>query len=162
MDAKVTWQGRMSFSGSADSGFHLPLGALPAVGGDSDGFQPMELLAIGLAGCTAMDVISILQKKRQAVSAFEVQVHAERATEHPKVFTGAVIEYIIRGRDIDPTAVLRALELSATRYCPAQAMFSQLFPINLRYSIYEDQEDGGQKLVVSGDYTPPVESGMPA
>jgi len=162
MDAKVTWQGRLSFTGSADTGFQLPLGTLPAVGGDNDGFQPMELLAVGLAGCTAMDVISILQKKRQAVSAFEVQVHAERAAEHPKVFTHAVIEYIIRGREIDPTAVLRALELSAMRYCPAQAMFSQLFPIRLRYSIYEDQGEGGQKLVVSGDYTPPVESQPPA
>ena len=67
MEAKVIWKNRMSFIGSAESGFELPLGASPEVGGDNDGFRPMELLAIGLAGCTAMDVISILQKKKQEV-----------------------------------------------------------------------------------------------
>ena len=154
MDAKVIWQNRLSFTGSADTGFQLPLGTTPEVGGDNDGFQPMELLAIGLAGCTAMDVISILQKKRQAVSAFEVQVHAGRATEHPKVFTQASIEYILSGHDIDEAAVLRSIELSNTRYCPAQAMFNKVFPIELIYSIYEDQDGGERKLVKSGTYTP--------
>ena len=64
MDAKVIWKGRMSFIGSAESGFSIPLGTSPDVGGDNDGFRPMELLSIGLAGCTAMDVISIMQKKK--------------------------------------------------------------------------------------------------
>lgn len=62
MEAKVNWQGKMTFTGSAESGFQLPLGTDPAVGGDNDGFRPMELLAVGLAACTAMDVISILSK----------------------------------------------------------------------------------------------------
>jgi putative redox protein len=154
MEAKVTWQRRLSFTGSANSGFQLPLGTTPDVGGDNDGFQPMELVAIGLAGCTAMDVISILQKKRQAVTAFEVQVHAARASEHPKVFTQATIEYVISGHGVDEAAVLRSIELSATRYCPAQAMFSKVFPIELIYSIYEDQGAGERKLVKSGSYTP--------
>ena len=154
MDAKVTWHNRLSFTGSANTGFQLPLGTTPEVGGDNDGFQPMELLAIGLAGCTAMDVISILQKKRQEISAFEVQVHAGRATEHPKVFTQATIEYILSGHDIDEAAVLRSIGLSATRYCPAQAMFNNVFPIELIYSIYEDQGAGEPKLVKSGTYTP--------
>ena len=69
----------------------------------------MELLAIGLAGCTAMDVISILSKKRQEVTDFEVQVHAGRAAEHPKVFTDAMIEYFVTGRNLDETALLRAM-----------------------------------------------------
>ena len=68
MNAKVDWKGRMSFTGSADSGFEIPLGSHPEVGGDNDGFRPMELMAVSLAGCTAMDVISILKKKRQEVS----------------------------------------------------------------------------------------------
>lgn len=124
------------------------------MGGDNDGVRPMEMLAIGLAGCTAMDVISILTKKRQDVTQFEVQVHAERAAEHPKVFIGAVIEYFVVGRGVEEEAVVRAIELSAVRYCPAQAMFSKVFPIELKYHIFEDLGDGQRSLVKSGVYTP--------
>src|SRR3990172_3357807 len=116
MDAKVTWKGRMTFMGVADSGFSVDLGTDPSIGGDNDGLRPLELVAIGLAGCTAMDVISILQKKRQDVTAFETQVHAERAEEHPKVFTSITVKYIVEGRKVDPVAVERAIELSVTKY----------------------------------------------
>jgi putative redox protein len=137
MEAKVTWNGRMTFTGSADSGFPVQLGTDPGVGGDNDGLRPMELIAIGLAGCTAMDVISILSKKRQEVVSFETLVHAERAEEHPKVFTHVTLEYLIEGRNIDPAAVERAIELSATKYCPAQAMLEKVFTIEHKYSIKE-------------------------
>jgi putative redox protein len=152
MDAKVTWQQRLTFTGSADSGFKVNLGAEAGVGGDDDGFRPMELIATGLAGCTAMDVISIMQKKRQDVTAFEVQVHTERSEEHPKVFTGAEIEYIVVGHELDEGALVRAIELSATRYCPAQAMFDKIFPITLKYHIFEEEEDQ-RRLVKSGEYS---------
>lgn len=153
MDAKVTWKQHLSFTGTADSGFSVPLGAETTVGGDEDGFRPMELIAAGLAGCTAMDVISILQKKRQQVTAFEVQIHTERAGEHPKVFTSAVIDYILTGANLDEAAVRRAIELSAERYCPAQAMFKNVFPMSLHYQIFEVQ--GGERiLTASGDYVP--------
>jgi len=135
MEAKVIWKNKMSFEGTSDSGFVVPLGTTPAVGGDDDGFRPLELLAIGLAGCTAMDVISILNKKKQDVQTFEVQVHVERAEEHPKVFTHLTIEYILSGKDIDRNAVDRAVELSATKYCPAQAMFGKIAPIDLVITI---------------------------
>ena len=148
MNAKVTWKGRMTFSGSAETGFEIPLGADPKVGGDNDGFRPMELMAISLAGCTAMDVISIIQKKRQEVTGYEVKVHADQANDYPHVFTEAVIEYHVTGHNLDEKAVLRAIELSAVRYCPAQAMLSKAFPIALKYFIYEE----GGKLVVSGEY----------
>jgi putative redox protein len=154
VEARVTWKGKLSFIGTADSGFQLPLGAEKNVGGDEDGFRPMELIATGLAGCTAMDVISILAKKRQQVTAFDVEVHAERAENHPKVFTHAVIEYIVVGRQLDEAAVLRAIELSATRYCPAQAMLGKVFPIELHYRIYEDEGDGQPALVSSGEFVP--------
>ena len=157
MEAKVNWRGKLTFTGSADSGFQVPLGTDSAVGGDNDGFRPMELLAVGLAGCTAMDVISILGKKRQEVTDFEVQVHAGRAGEHPKVFTEAVIEYFVTGRNLDESALLRAIELSATRYCPAQAMFSKLMPIELKYNLYEDRGEGQRELVKSAVYTPVVQ-----
>jgi len=155
MDAKVTWQQRLTFTGSADTGFSVPLGADAGVGGDEDGFRPMELIATGLAGCTAMDVISILQKKRQEVTAFEVQVHASRSEEHPKVFTSAEIEYFVVGRGLDEAALLRAIELSATRYCPAQAMFEKVFPITLKYQLFEE-ENGQRRLVKSGEYALPA------
>ncbi|MEW5872960.1 MAG: OsmC family protein [Chloroflexota bacterium] len=155
MQATVKWQGKLSFSASADTGFSVPLGAEPAVGGDNDGFRPMELIASGLAGCTAMDVISILSKKRQEVTDFEVQVHADRAQEHPKVFTAAVIEYFVTGRGLDESALRRAIELSATRYCPAQAMFERIMPIELKYHLYEDLGQGQRSLVTSGVYAPP-------
>ena len=138
MDAKVTWKGRMSFTGEAESGYTIPLGTDPAVGGDSDGLRPLELLAIGLAGCTAMDVISILQKKRQDVTDFEVKVHAERAAEHPKVFTHILVEYLITGREVEPAAVERAIELSETKYCPAQAMLAKACTIEHKYTLIEE------------------------
>jgi putative redox protein len=137
MDAKVVWKKRMSFEGTSDSGFTVPLGTVPAVGGDDDGFRPLELLAIGLAGCTAMDVISILRKKKQDVHDFEVLVHADRAEEHPKVFTHITIEYLVTGKDINRAAVERAVELSESRYCPAQAMFKQITPMDLKITIKE-------------------------
>lgn len=155
MDAKVTWQQGLTFTGSADTGFSVPLGADAGVGGGEDGFRPMELIATGLAGCTAMDVISILQKKRQEVTAFEVQVHTIRSDDHPKVITSAEIEYIVAGHGLDEAALLRAIELSATRYCPAQAMFEKIFPITLKYQLFEE-ENGERKLVKSGEYSPQV------
>jgi putative redox protein len=147
MNAKVIWHERMTFTGISDSGFQVPLGSDPAVGGDNDGFRPLELMAVSLAGCTAMDVISILQKKRQEVTGFEVNVNTDRAEEHPKVFTAATIEYHVTGHSVDEKAVARAIELSATRYCPAQAMFARVFPMELKYSVYEE----GGALVTSGE-----------
>ena len=152
MEANVKWHGKLTFTGSADSGFEVPLGANPAVGGDDDGFRPLELMLISLAGCTAMDVISILQKKRQVVTGFDVEVKAEQAEEHPRVFTSAVIEYHLRGRSVDEKAVVRSIELSAIRYCPAQGMLSKVFPMVLRYQIFEDDDDGGAALVASGEW----------
>ncbi len=135
MDAKVVWKDRLTFAGRADTGFELPLGASPNVGGDNDGFRPMELIALGLAGCTGMDVISILQKKRQEVTGFEVRVHAEQAPDHPHVFTHIMVEYHVVGQGVDPAAVERAIELSSTKYCPAQAMLEKSVQIEHRYTL---------------------------
>ena len=135
MDAKVTWKRRLSFNGVADTGFAVPLGAEPLVGGDNDGFRPVELFLIGLAGCTGMDVISILQKKRQEVTAFDVKVHAERAVDHPRVFTHIQIEYVVGGKNLDREMVERAVELSETKYCPAQAMLIKAVPIEHKITI---------------------------
>ena len=117
MDVVLNWKGRMSFEGSSDSGFVQKMDTDGAVGGDNGAARPMEFIALGLAGCTGMDVISILQKKKQAVTDFQVQVHAQRADKHPQVISSAVIEYLVTGKDIDETALLRAIELSAEKYC---------------------------------------------
>lgn len=159
MQVKVTWQENMAFTGTADSGFTVQLDAKNEVGGEGRGFIPMELMALSLAGCTAMDVISILCKKRQDVTDFEVQVEAPRAEEHPKVFTRATIVYLVTGHGVDEAAVLRAIELTAESYCPAQAMLGKVMPINLRYQIFED-EDGEKKLLKEGIYSP-AESMIP-
>jgi putative redox protein len=137
MHASVKLKEGMSFTGSADSGFSVNLGASPSVGGADDGLRPMELMLISLAGCTAMDVISILRKKRQDVSSFDVNVEAERATEHPKVFTDILLTYIVHGRAIDEEAVARSIELSVTKYCSAHAMLSEAVPIRHSYEIEE-------------------------
>lgn len=150
MKATVDWKGRLTFSGTADSGFDVPLGSYPEVGGDGDGFRPMELIAVGLAGCTAMDVISILQKKRQEVLDFQVIVDTERAEEHPKVFTEAVIEYHLAGKEISETAVTRSMELSAETYCPAQAMLGKVIPLHLKYFIYEGENLEDAQLIEKG------------
>jgi putative redox protein len=154
MEAKVTWKGRMSFDGTADTGFSVPLGANPSVGGDNDGFRPLELMAISLAGCTAMDVVSILRKKRQEITGFEVQTHIEQAQDHPHVFTHVVVEYFVTGKQVDEKALVRSIELSSTRYCPAQGMLEQVVPIELKYHIYQDQGDGEPILTASGVYEP--------
>ena len=91
MKSKVVWKGGMAFTGKADGDYLLPLDASEAVGGKDLGFKPLQLFAIGLAGCTGMDVISILQKKRQEVTGFEVSTEIQRSQEHPKVFTKILI-----------------------------------------------------------------------
>jgi putative redox protein len=135
MDAKVTWQNGMQFTAVADSGHAITLDADASVGGNDLGSRPMELMLLSLAGCTAMDVISILRKKRQAVTGFEVRTNAERSDTHPKVFTAVTIEYIITGYNIDPAAVERAIDLSEKAYCPAQAMLIRAVPISHTYQI---------------------------
>jgi len=154
MNATVAWRQGLSFTGKADTGFEVPLGADPEVGGANDGFRPLELMAVSLAGCTAMDVISILTKKKQDVTAFEVKVHAEQAEEFPKVFTQAVITYLVTGLAVDEAAVLRAIELTATKYCPAQAMLGKVVPMELVYEIYEDEGSGKTRLARQGKYQP--------
>jgi putative redox protein len=138
----------MAFEGAGDSGFTQRMDT-DAAGGENTAARPMEFIVLGLAGCTAMDVISIIQKKKQPVANFQVQIHAQRADEHPKVITSAVIEYLVTGRDVDESSLLRAIELSAEKYCPAQAMLSKAFPMQLIYKIFDED---GKTVVKQGEY----------
>ena len=139
MQASVVLDHGMTFLATADTGFTVQIGASPKVGGDNDGPRPLELMLMSLGSCTAMDVISILRKKRQNVSGFEVQLKAEQAADHPHVFTDIVINYVVRGQDIKPDAVARAIELSRDKYCPAWAMLKQsVKSIDHTYEIVEE------------------------
>jgi putative redox protein len=152
MKATVEWHQGLSFSGKADTGFIIPLDADTEDGGANEGCRPLELMAISLAGCTAMDVLSILKKKKQEVTSFEVKVHADQAQDFPKVFTQAVITYSITGHAVDETAVVRAIELSSTKYCPAQAMLGKVVPMELVYEIYEDHGNAKKQMMKQGKY----------
>ena len=140
MEVTVNLKQALSFTATADTGFMVDLGAAASVGGDEDGFRPMELILIGLAGCTAMDVISILRKKRQEITAFKVYAQATQAEEHPKVFTDIIVKYVVHGVNVKPQAVARSVELSVTKYCPAQAMLGESVPIRHEWEIVEAGE----------------------
>ena len=140
MEAKVIWDHKgMEFEGSAGLGGMGHLAS--ALDEGVTGFRPMELLGIGLAGCTAMDVISILLKKKQDVIDFAVFVHTRNAEEHPKVWNWVQIEYVVTGRNINPEAVERAMELSSQKYCPAQNMINKAVNIELVYRIVQASLD---------------------
>ena len=150
MKATANWKQGMTFLGSADSGHVVQMDAVVSLSGSNTGVRPMEMIAMGLAGCAAMDVISILQKKRQQVTHFDVQVDADISKDHPKVFTRAVITFVVVGKSIEEDAVLRSIELSATKYCPVHAMLEQAFPIDMHYEIYEEHENGENQLTYQG------------
>jgi len=135
MQVALNWKNGLSFKGEADSGYSLDIGAEAEIGGAEDGMHPMELVALGLAGCTGMDVISILEKKSQAVTAFQVRVTTQRTEQHPKVWTHVLIEYFVTGNSIQPAAVERAIQLSSEKYCPAQNMLKLAVKIESRYEI---------------------------
>ena len=156
MKATVTWQSNMVFVGQSASGFPIQMDSDPSYGGTNSGVRPMEMIALGLAGCTAMDVLSILQKKRQQVTHFEVKVDAPRSPEYPMVFTTAIITYIVMGKNISEEAVLRSIDLTATKYCPAQIMLEKAFPMELQYEIYEDGTNGNKQLTFQGVWHSPA------
>ncbi|MBI3761762.1 MAG: OsmC family protein [Chloroflexi bacterium] len=129
----VTWDGELSFDGVSGSGHTLRMDGR----GNVTGFSPMELMILGLAGCTGMDVIDILRKKRQDVTAFAVNVRGTQANEHPFVYTDIEVEYVVRGHGVDPKAVERAIELSQTKYCPTSAMLCRTATLRSSYRIEE-------------------------
>lgn len=130
----------MAFVAEAGSGHSVMLDAAEHGGGHDEGFRPMEMLLVGLSGCTGMDVISILRKKHQDVTAYEVRVRGERAEDHPMVFTDVTVEHIITGHNVSEDAVARAIELSETKYCGAGATISKTARLKHIYRIIESEE----------------------
>lgn len=127
---RVVWSGDgLGFDARTRSGHVVPLDATPEMGGREHGPRPMEMLLVGLAGCTGMDVLAILRKMRQQVTSYEVRVRDRRAKEHPKRFVEIVVEHVVRGPALDEAAVARAVQLSAEKYCPASAALAFGCPI---------------------------------
>ncbi len=140
-EARVVLRDGMYFEGFAGDetkdSFAIQLDAAEDVGGQGKGVRPARLILVALAGCMGMDVISILRKKRQEVSGLEVLVRANRAEEHPTVYTHIWVKFLITGNRLDPTAVDRAIELSMTKYCPAANLLKPVVPIETDYQIIE-------------------------
>ncbi len=122
MKARVKWVEDVVFLGESGSGHAVVMDGAPESGGRNLGVRPMETLLIGLGGCSAFDVVSILKKGRQQVTDCVVEIDAERAESIPKVFTRIHMTYTITGRNLGEPQVRRAVELSAEKYCSATAM----------------------------------------
>jgi putative redox protein len=125
MKARVKWVEAMSFVGESESGHSVVMDGSPDIGGRNLGVRPMEMLLLGLGGCTAIDVVLILRKSREKVTDCAIEIEAERAASDPKVFTRIRLKYRIAGRDLDRGKVERAVALSAEKYCSASAMLGR-------------------------------------
>ena len=125
----------MSFVGESGSGHSVVMDGAPEAGGRDLGIRPMEMLLLGLGGCTAFDVVSILHKSRQQISDCEVEIEAERAAEIPKVFTHIQLHFIVSGRELDRTKVAKAVSLSADKYCSASRMLEKTATITHDFEI---------------------------
>lgn len=137
LDATLQFIEEMEFSITSGSDHQVTIDAGVADGGMNRGPTPMELILMGTAGCTAMDVISILRKKRQEVTAYQVHIHGTRAPTHPMVFTAITIEHVVSGHHISGESVAHAIDLSVTKYCGAHAMLSKTATITTSYRILE-------------------------
>lgn len=134
---ELRWQGQMRFEAHTHPDQTIALDAAPEHGGQEAGSRPLDMLLVGLAGCTAMDVVSILRKKRQPVTDLIVRVSGHRADDHPRVYTDIEVTYVVEGSGVDPSAVERAIELSETKYCPAWAMLRAKARITSRYEVQQ-------------------------
>ena len=135
MKTTIKWAGGVSFEAKADSGHAVVMDGPPEFGGENKGARPMELLLMGMGGCTAFDVVHILRKSRTEITACEAQIEAERADTEPKVFTRIHIHFLISGTDLNPDKVKRAVELSAEKYCSASIMLGKTAKITHDFEI---------------------------
>ncbi|RMD69802.1 MAG: OsmC family protein [Gammaproteobacteria bacterium] len=135
MKARVKWVEAVTFMGEAGSGHALVMDGPPGEGGRNLGPRPMEMLLLGLGGCTAFDVVAILKKGRHAVEGCEVAIEAERADTPPKVFTRIHLRYTVTGTNLKEEAVERAIRLSKEKYCSASAMLAKTADITHEFTL---------------------------
>ncbi len=137
MKASIRWTGKASFEGRSESGHTLIMDGSAEIGGENRGPRPMEMLLLGMGGCTAIDVMLILGKARQDVTDCVAQIDAERAPTEPKVFTRIHVHFVVSGRQLDPKRVQQALKLSAEKYCSASIMLAKTADITHDFEIVE-------------------------
>lgn len=135
----MVWKDGMAFEGTTTTGHKIIIDASREGGGEDRGPKPIELLLTGLAGCTAMDVLSVLRKKREPLKGLEVYVEGERAGDHPMVYKHITIVYRVYG-DVADASVARAVELSNTKYCGVHAMLEKTAHIKTRYEIIPEKD----------------------
>jgi putative redox protein len=135
MKAKITWINGRAFLGESGSGHAVVMDGAPESGGRNIGVRPMEMMLLGLGGCTAFDIVHILEKSREKVTGCEVAMEAERASEDPKIFTAVKMIYTLRGHDLKPQVVERAIKLSSEKYCSASKMFEKTATIEHEWKI---------------------------
>jgi putative redox protein len=138
MKSRIKLVENMQFVGTADSGHSVVMDGPPSVGGEDSGARPSELLLTGFGGCSGMDVISILRKKKQDVTSFEMNVDGTTAENHPRYFTDIHIEYVITGRDISEDAVKRSIDLSLDKYCMVGTTIKKAANITYSYKIIQE------------------------
>ncbi len=138
MKAKITWINGRSFLGEAGSGHAVVMDGAPESGGRNIGFRPMEMMLLGLGGCTAFDVVMILEKSREKITGCEVELEAERASEDPKVFTAVKLVYTLKGQNLNPASVERAIKLSSEKYCSASKMFEKTAKLEHEWKIVSE------------------------
>ncbi len=138
MDAKIIWQHNVQFEGQTQSGHSITMDGAQEMGGNNAGARPMELLLIGMGGCTAFDVVTILKKARSNLQELTITITAERADEIPKVFTNINLHFIAKGENIKEEVLKRAINLSAEKYCSASIMLGQMAKITHSYEIITD------------------------
>ncbi len=135
MKCRIKWLDYMTFVGESGSGHSVVMDGAAEAGGRNLGIRPMEMLLLGLGGCTAFDVVSILKKSRQDLVDCEIEIEAERAAEVPKVFTRIHLHFVVSGKDLDDARVRKAVELSADKYCSASRMLEKTAAITHDYEI---------------------------
>jgi putative redox protein len=137
MRARVKWVENVCFVGESESGHALIMDGAPESGGRNLGMRPMELLLIGMGGCTQFDVVTILKKARQQVTDCVAEITAQRADEVPKVFTRIHVHFVVTGQGLNPVQVERAIKLSAEKYCSASLMLGKTAEITHDFEIVE-------------------------
>ena len=139
MKARIKWVEKVTFLAESGSGHAVVLDGAPEAGGRNLGVRPMEMLLMGLGGCSAFDVVLILRKGREEVSDCVVELEAERAETDPKVFTRIHMHYKVAGRGLAPAKVERAIKLSAEKYCSASAIMAKTAVITHDWEVIEEK-----------------------
>ena len=137
MNISVKWIDGMLMVGKSDSGHAIVMDGPPEIGGENLGVRPMEMLLLGMAGCTMIDVVSTLKKMREVLIACQTQVSADRGEEYPKVFTNIHVHFILKGKKLNPSKVEKAIKLSAEKYCSASIMLGKTAVITHDFEIIE-------------------------